>query len=67
MVNVEDRLAISEIQPNVRDSNVSEIVWELPLKIGWFSSLQLLAAGEDGHYTAWQMQLGVNVRHKQVC
>ena len=52
VVNVENRLALGQIEPNVRDGNVSEIVRELPFKFVWFSSLQFLAADENGRYTA---------------
>ena len=52
VVNVENCLALGQIQPNVRDSNVSEIVREPRLKVVWFSPLQFLAADENGRYIA---------------
>jgi hypothetical protein len=61
VVDIEDCFALGQIEPNVRDSNVSQIVREPPLKVAWFSSLQFLAADENGRYTTRQLQLGVNV------
>ena len=49
VVDVEDCFALGQIQPNMRDSNVSQIVREPRLKV--VSSLQLLAPDENGRYT----------------
>ena len=51
VVDVENCFGFAEIESGLRNSNVSQIVRKPTLKVAWLSSLQFLAADENGRYT----------------